>query len=208
MICLSNFMFQSGFDLNVERQTCDFLRVSAQNHHAPRQARICATHVLAATEHVSRLCGRPSRRTQGQRLLVSGSILCDGFCPVDLSRVAARHRGQLACPGSSAVPHRVSLPDDFAQHAGQCERHTPVANLRRFRPAPDWLGTSPVCHGAVRAGTRRRGLRLRCQHHRPLPVGVCLGTVSLDQGDHQVARAAGLERKYSHFHSHYRRQDP
>jgi hypothetical protein len=36
------------------------------------------------------------------------------------------------------------LPDDFAQYAGQCERHTPVANLRRLRPASDWFGTAPA----------------------------------------------------------------
>ena len=43
MIYLSNLAFQSGLDLNVESQTVGFLRISAQNRHAPRQARICAT---------------------------------------------------------------------------------------------------------------------------------------------------------------------
>ena len=144
MICLQNLVFQSGLDLNVESQTGGFSRISAQNPHAPRQARICATHALPAAEHVSPLCGRAQRRTQGQGLLVSGSVLRHGLRPVDLPRVAARHRSQLARASQTAVPHGVSLPDDFAQHAGQCERHTPVANLCRLRPAPDWLGT-PRC---------------------------------------------------------------
>ena len=44
MIYLSNSVFQSGLDLNVEGQTWGFSRISALNHYAPRQARICATH--------------------------------------------------------------------------------------------------------------------------------------------------------------------
>jgi hypothetical protein len=66
MICLPNLVFESGLDLNVESQTLGLSRISAQNRHAPRQARICATHALSATKHVSPLCGRPLRRTQGQ----------------------------------------------------------------------------------------------------------------------------------------------
>src|ERR1035437_1814039 len=156
MIRLPNLVFESGLDLNVEMQTCGFLRVSAQNHQAPRHARICATHALSAAEHVSTLCGRPSGRTQGQGLLVSGSVLRHGFCSTDLPRVVARHRGQPSCPSPSALSHGLSLSDDFAQYAGQCECHTPMANLCRLRPASDWLGSSPVRARAVWPGTPPR----------------------------------------------------
>jgi len=114
---------------------------------------------------------------------------------------------QPARSGSTAVPHGVSLPDDFAQHAGQCERHAPMANLCPLCSAPHWPGPSPVRQGAVWTGTRRCALRVRRQHHRPVPVGVCLGCLSLDQGRHQAAHAAGLERQHPQFHSHHRRQD-
>ena len=53
-IYLLNLVFQSGLDLNVESQTWGFLRISAKNCHAPRQARICATHALPSAEHVSK----------------------------------------------------------------------------------------------------------------------------------------------------------
>jgi hypothetical protein len=36
---------------------------------------------------------------------------------------------------------------------------------------------------------------------------LCLGAVSLDQGGHQVAHAAGLEWLHPQLHSHHRRQD-
>ena len=65
MIYLSNLVFKSGVDLNVvARQTVGFLRKPAQNRHAPRNARICATHAVPSTEHVSSLCGRSQRRTR------------------------------------------------------------------------------------------------------------------------------------------------
>jgi hypothetical protein len=202
MICLLNSVFSSGLDLNfVESQTWGFSRISAQNLHAPRQARICATHALSATEHVSPLCGRPQRGAQGQRLLVSGSVLRHGFRSVDLPRVFARHRSQPSCPSPTAVPHGFSLSDDFAQHAGQCERHTPMANLRRLRTTPDWFGASSVCYRAVRTGTRRGGLRVRRQHHRLVFVGVRLGAVSIDQGRHQTAHTVGFEGQYPQLSS-------
>jgi hypothetical protein len=46
MIRLLNLVVQSGLDLNVESQTLGFPRVSAQNLHAPRQARIPTIHSL------------------------------------------------------------------------------------------------------------------------------------------------------------------
>ena len=191
MIFLVNLMFQSGLDLNIESQTGGFSRIPAQNPHAPRQARICATHGLPATEYVSPLCGRSPRGAQGQRLLVPGPVLRHGIRPIDLQRVPARHRSQLARPSQTAVPHGVSLFHGFAQHAGQCERHTPVADLCRLRPTPDWYCTTAVRQGTVWTGARRGGLRLRCQHHRFVPVGVSMGTVSFDQGGHQAAHLAG-----------------
>ena len=77
------------------------------NHHAPRQARIRATHATSATDYFCPLCGRASRGSQGQRLHLSGSVLCHGLCAVDLPRILARYRSQLACACASAVSHGV-----------------------------------------------------------------------------------------------------
>ena len=38
MICLPNLQFESGLDLNVERQTYGLLRICAKGLHASRQA--------------------------------------------------------------------------------------------------------------------------------------------------------------------------
>jgi hypothetical protein len=153
MICMPNLVFQSGLDLNFESQTWDFSRISAQNPHSPRQARICATHVLSASEYVSPRCGRSQWVVQGQRLLVPGPVLRHGLRSVDLPRIAARYRSQVACPSQTAVPHGVSLPDYFAQQAGQCERRTSLADLCRFRTTPDWHSAASVCQGTCRCSS-------------------------------------------------------
>ena len=139
MIRLQNLAFQSRLDLNVESQTLGFWAGNRKNPHAPRQARICATHGPSAAEYVSPLWGRSQWRTQGQRLLVSGSVHRHGIRPVDLPRVPACHRSQLARPSQTAVPHGVSLSDDFAQHDGQCERHRSVRSTKETAASkPAW----------------------------------------------------------------------
>src|SRR2546425_5095877 len=115
MIFLHKLMFLFGLDLNVEAQNWRFLRISAEGSYASRQARFLAAHDLFAVDHLSTLRGSPSRRTQGQGLFLSGSVLRHGVCAVDLSGVAARHRSQFARTSTSAVPHGFSMLDDFSQ---------------------------------------------------------------------------------------------
>ena len=105
MIHLSNPAFYSGLDLNVASQNYGLLRCRAKDRHAPGQARVFATDDVFAFEHISPLCGVASRRSQGQGLLVSGSISCHGVCATDVSRIVARYRSEPARTGQAAVPH-------------------------------------------------------------------------------------------------------
>ena len=95
MICLPNSVLGSGLDLNVERQTCGLMRCHAKDRHAPRQACIFAAHGVLAAEYISPPRECPSWGAQGQGLLLPGSVLRHGLCPVDLSGVPARHRVNL-----------------------------------------------------------------------------------------------------------------
>ena len=192
MIHLQNLVFQSGLDLNVERQTYGLLRSCAKGRYAPRQARVFSAHGLSANEHLSALCCQASWRAQGQGLLVPGSILCYDVCATDLPGILARYRSQPASTSQSAVPHGLSLRYDFSQHAGQCERHPTLANLCRLRATSDCHGQAAVCQGAFghRSGCCR--LRVRRQHHRLVSFAASLGAVSFHEGRHQAAHAAGL----------------
>src|SRR3546814_5708313 len=86
-----------------------------------------------------------SGQSQGQGFFLQGSILDDGFCPVDVSRVAARYRTEPACADQAAVSHGPALQDGLAQHLGQRQRHAPLANLRRLCTAFDCDGAYSVC---------------------------------------------------------------
>ena len=55
--------------------------------------------------------------------------------------------------------------------------------------------------------SERYGLRARCQHHRPVPVGVSVGPVSLDQGGHQAAHTLGPARQHPYVFAHQRWQN-
>jgi hypothetical protein len=127
MICQDKSSFESGLDLDVEPQTSSPSRDGpAWDGDASRQARFRAGHGASTTVHIPALCGALRRRTQGQELLVSGSVLRDGFRAIDVSRVAARYRGVPGNAGSSAVSPGISLACG-PQHAGQRERVLSIA---------------------------------------------------------------------------------
>jgi len=140
---------RSGLDLNVEAQTRSLLRTSAQGSHASRHARVCAGHGPSAAFDVSPVRGCASRRAQGAGILLPRSVLRDGLCPVDRARVVARYRSQLARPIGAPVPHWLSLQDYCAQHPGQRECDTTLADVRRLRTASDWYRQAVVRGGAV-----------------------------------------------------------
>jgi hypothetical protein len=121
MIHLLNLVFQSGLDLNVERQTYDLLRSGAKGWNTPGQARVFSAHGLPSHEHVWTVCCQASRRSQGQGFLLPGPVL----------------------------RHGLSLPDDFAQHVGQCKRHPSMADLCGLCAASDWHRQAPVCRGTA-----------------------------------------------------------
>ena len=112
----------------------------------------------------------------------------------------------LATQGTAAVSPGLSLAGG-AQHAGQRQRDAAVADLRRFGSALDRHRPAAVCERADRVELEGDGLRVRRHDHRPVPVGVPVGAVSLDQGGHQAAHAARRARLDPQLHPHQRRQD-
>src|SRR3974390_1082530 len=114
MIDLRKRSVLSGVDLNVEAQTLSFLRIPAEGFHASRHARICAGHGLLASFHIPSLRSDASRRSQSAGVLLPRSVLRDGLCATDCTRVVAGHRSQFAGAIGAALPHGFSLQDDFA----------------------------------------------------------------------------------------------
>lgn len=196
-----------GLDLNIDRASRTVTAVlAAESLDASRPADFCAVDAPPSAHNLSPMRGALCRRTQGQELLVSGSVSVHVVCTVDLSRESARHRGVSA----RAVREALSLGDSrqcFSEHARQCQCDPRLAYLRELRREVDWYRTRLVCRRALRHRSGRDSLRARCHDHRFVPVGFSLGTVSFDQGSRQAAHAARSARQYPQFHSHLRRQD-
>jgi hypothetical protein len=140
MIHLLNLVFQSGLDLNVERQTLTFCVSGAKT--VMHQGKLVFSQLMAYLPMSTfRRCVAKHR---GEHKVKDFSCL-DQFFAMAFAQLTYREslrdiEVNLRAQAKTAVPHGLSLPDDFAQHAGQCERHTPVADLCGLRAAPDWHG--------------------------------------------------------------------
>jgi hypothetical protein len=93
MIFLLNLLFWSGLGVNAKMSDLGVFADFAKNHHAPRQARFCATHAPFATEHA---------RTTAQVICQSPSGHRRGTCVDEntISRqIASTSRGSFPLPG-------------------------------------------------------------------------------------------------------------
>src|SRR5664280_2505438 len=199
-------MFYSGLDLNCAADICHPARNSfAGGIDGHGQAGVRADHGASATDDVSSLRSALRGRTQSQNVFLPRSVSLHGVRAAYLSRKPARHRSLPGSTSGQALSH--GHPQQRSpQHLGQCERGARLARLCRLGPVAHWNRPSSLCRGAVWRRSERYGLRARCQHHRPVPVGVSVGPVSLDQGGHQAAHALGPTRQHPHVSAHQRWQ--
>src|SRR3546814_15636596 len=98
-----------------------------------RSACLFSADGVSAAEHFSSLRRSLSGQSQGQGFFLHGSILDDGFCPVDVSRVAARYRTEPACADQAAVSHGPALPDGPAPHLRSDVRRVGKECVRKCR---------------------------------------------------------------------------
>src|SRR5688572_8094441 len=199
-------MISSGLDLNYALSICNPARnLLVGGIDEPGQTGFRASHAALAADNVSSLRGALRWRAQGQDLLLPRPISLDGVRAIDLSREFARYRSVPESPRKKALPHGYQEPG-IAQHTGRCQRESRLAHLRRLCPVAHGDRPPSLCRGTFWSRFERDGLRPRCQYHRPVPVGVLLGAVSLDQSGHQAAHALGSARQYSLVPAHQRWQ--
>src|ERR1039458_10123800 len=196
-----------GLDLNIDLATRTVTAVpAAESIDASRSARFFAVDAPSSSDDVPSLRGALCRGAQGQKLLLSRSVLLHGLRATDVPRESAGYRVE----SSGTVREALSSGDSrgcFSQHARQCQCDPRLAHLRELRRAIDRHRTRLVCRGTLRRGPGRDGLRARCHDHRSVFVGLSVGAVSIGQSGRQTAHAAGSARQYSQLYSYLRRQD-
>src|ERR1700739_4277079 len=104
-----------------------------------------------------------------------------GICPTDLPGEFAGYRDVPVRSGVEALPHGLARTDS-ALDAGRCQRIARLAHLRGSGPAVDRAGEEAVRHGGSWSGPNQFGLRLGFDNHRPVPVGLSVGSLPHHQG--------------------------
>ena len=105
----------------------------------------------------------------------------------DIEACLAANQTKLFHMGMKAPPARSTLADALEPAR--------LAHLPCAGSATDRARQGALCARAFGAGTRCQRLCAGLHHHRSVPEPVRLGAVSIDQGGHQAAHAAGPARR-------------
>ena len=196
---------KGGVDLNGD---CQFGQSSGYlpgGCHEHWQDAVRPAHGFFALDDLCPVCHTLWWRQGRSRADLRGAVPGHGLRPADLPREPARHRSVFVGAGGEALPHGLSRTDS-ALDAGRCQRVARLAHLCRFRATSDRSGQGVVCERGLGAGFVEYGVCTRLHDHRPVSVGLSVGTLSYDQGGSEDAYAARSARQHSEFHPHLRWQ--
>src|SRR5712671_6796835 len=140
------------------------------------------------------------RRRPGADAELWRAIPGHGICPTDLPGEFAGYRDVPFHSGVEALPHGLARTDS-ALDAGRCQRIARLAHLRGSGPAVDRPGEEAVRHGGSWSGPDQYGLRLGFDNHRPVPVGLSVGSFPHHQGGGEDAHPARFARQHPELHS-------
>jgi len=178
---------------------------------SPRSTRECRQNPVRPSHGVravDELCAyRASLRRQRGRAhaVVCRAVPGDGLRATHLAREPARHRGQPVGQRPQALRDGLSRSGQ-ALHAGRRQRIARLAHLVRSGHLADPPRTQAVRERCARCRVGQHGVRAGRHHHRSVFELVRLGALSLHQGGHQAAHAAGSAWLDSGVHPHQRRQ--
>ncbi len=134
------------------------------------------------------------------------SISLHGFCSVDLPRKLARHRSLSKSTKQQTLPYG-HTDQSSPQHISRCQRKTRLADLCRFCSVSNTDCSRTLCRRSSWSRTRQHRLCTRCHDHRPLPVGLPLGSLSKNQRGYQTTYFTRSVGQYPFIYPYLRRQD-
>jgi len=159
-----------------------------------REHGLCSTDPASTTVRVQSMRPSASWQSQGQELLVHGSVSLHGVRSTDLSRKSARYRNVPQFPSTKTLSH--GIPGDDRQiHVGRCQRASRLSHLSGLR----------LCtHRHRQQALPKRGLWSRSEtgnlcaglnDYRSLLVHLPVGDVSKKESSRQnsyVTQRAGI----------------
>jgi len=144
-----------------------------------------------------------SRKLQGSKVLMHGSVSIYGICSANLSRKSPRYRSMSARDANQTLSHGNSQ-QNFKVDTGRCERKQRLANIRQLCPGVDSYCQRTLHRRRVRGRVRSNSLCARFDNDRPMSVTIPMGKVSQTQSRSKTSYSFGLTRQYSHVYTHYR----
>ncbi len=141
---------------------------------------------LPAHASISNLCQSIRRQYTYSKLLMSRPVCNDVFRTTGIPRIAARNRSIVELFTHKPVPHGISMPQNFSQHAGKGKRKSQLENLCRLRKYFNRDGSKTLCERTDSSRTRQYGLRPGFNNHRPLPVNIPMSKIPSPQGCNQA----------------------
>src|SRR3989338_5946069 len=153
---------------------------SAPNQGATNEQRkkcLLSVDGIPPVARIQKMRSAISRRLQGPPIFMHGSILVHGVCPTGIPRKLARYRSLSPISQKPALSHGDPKPG-LKEHAGRCQRKSRLENLRRLCSNSHAQSTNLVCGRAARTGAWRKRVRPGLDDHRPVPVYLCLGSLS------------------------------
>ncbi len=140
-----------------------------------------------------------SRKLQGSKLFMLGSILVHVLCAINLQGKPQRHRSMFKLAPTKAVSHGVSWLC-IQVYLSRCKRKQRLSYLSGFR-------THPHRHSTQIVSRRRPRHRFATNHicsgladHRPLPDDIPMGTISQKEGGDKITYAFRCAWKHTNFY--------
>ncbi len=104
---------------------------------------------------------------------------------------------------AKALPHGFRW-EGVAQHVSGCQREARLENLSRFCSRAHQHRATVIRERRTRCGSRRDGLCLGFDNHRPVPVDVSLGALPEGKGRGQTPHSLRSSRKHTDLYPYIR----
>src|SRR3989339_786790 len=146
-----------------------------------------------------------SRRLQGAKFFVPGSIFMHGLRATDISRKFTRHRILPAIHADETLSHGFSR-FNIKKHISRCQQSARLAYLCRPRPGLDSSRQEIISQRTFRRRIETGGLRAGCHNDRFMLISIPLGAFSPEQSRRQIAHTSRPARQYPDIYPNHRRK--
>src|SRR3989338_2797195 len=177
----------------------------ANNEHG--QNCFFSSHGVLAALRIPQMRRALSRRLQGQKFFLHGSIFMHGLRPINLSRKPARYRILSSVHAKQTLSYGHSC-SSVTQHAFECKQPKRLAYLCRLRASVNSHRSRFIPSRSFWCRIKRYGVRFRCHNHRLMSFVIPLGLFSKEQRSNQTSYTPGLTRQYPVIYRNHRRKSP